>query len=1084
MRGVDHSGSPDALVEQIQWRVRVCDTHGAVLGGGLLLGTQHVLTCAHVLLQSDDHGTEDSAPTIEVVIDFVGAQPMRSARARVTAGGWVPPNNTDGGDIALLKLEAAQPEGSTTPLRRIPMTWRRTVYTCGFPRGLENGLWLGAKLAGNGGPGIECVQMNPAPPSGPVRPGFSGAPVFDEITQRVVGMVVSRYADEELGFSYMLPVETILRHLPRVREWVEGSTSSDLSLVENIEPQVVDDKLAREIVSWIEGRQDTNNTMIIVTGNPDSPQSATLRRVICLADREQRPSPAAPLVAKASEGTVPPAGSIHVAVDATGQTPGEALGRIVDRTGIRMASSAEPTAELLDSLPPMTIVVYGIDDSEKPVALVTDVLEPLAKRGHRLLLAFRQEFSPSLSIARSSLKEWMCAGLVPLPVLDLPNPAAKVVARSEFSEPPRLTAGDLVANQYEVVGCLARGGVGWVYLAKDTHLDGNFVALKGLINTDHARAMELAVTERRFLTAVDHPNIVRIFNFVTHQEPTSSTLTGYIVMEYIGGSSLKDVRDIAGEDGDPLGGPLLIEHVIAYGIEILAALDYLHRHGLLYCDMSPSNVIRSVNRIKIIDLGAVRGIRDRWSPNTWNSGFQVREEERKRGLTVQSDLYAVGKTLEYLLEVSTDVRRVDKEMENSAISFSIESFRRVLERAAHEEADKRFPSAATMSQQLRGVLREVLALRDGQPRPEHSTVFTDTATLLDADAGLGKVPPLDNWTTNRAVERDAALDNGLPTAVAVAAGLPAPRPAAEDPAASFLARVSVTDPCRLIEQFSTFEQESVEIQLSTCRAHLGLGEFQNAQECLRGAEEILGRATDYDWRMAWHRGLLALANDKITDAESKFVEVYQALPGEDAPKLALGFCYEQLDNLDEAQRYYEATWRRDRSQASAAFGLARICLRRGERDGAVTILDEVPDVSPHRDAAWIAAVRILSGRLATGPDKGIRLPTTADFREVVNRLRRPARYLDGGDPDGATRARLTTAVREVALAWVREPGGDKRLNGYDVLGDPVSERGLCQLLESSFRGLARRQARNPHDHGVLVDLANAVRPWTAWWRHG
>ena len=729
MRGVNHSGSPDALVEQIQWRVRICDADGAVLGGGLLLGTQHVLTCAHVLLQSDDHDTEDSAPTVEVVIDFVGVQPMRSARARVAAGGWVPPNNTDGGDIALLELEAAQPEGSTTPLRRIPMTWRRTVYTCGFPRGLENGLWLGAKLAGNGGPGIECVQMDPASSGGPVRPGFSGAPVFDELTQRVVGMVVSRYADEELGFSYMLPVEAILRHLPRVQEWVEGSTSSDLSLVENREPQVVDDKLAREIVSWIERRQDTDNTMIIVTGNPDSPQSATLRRVIFLADREQRPSPAAPLVTKAPEGTVPQPGSIHLAVDATGQTPGEVWGRIVDRTGIRRAPSAEPTTELLDSLPPMAIVVDGIDDSEKPVELVTDILEPLAKRGHRLLLAFRQEFSPSLSIARSSLKEWMCAGLVPLPVLDLPNPATKVRAHSEFSEPPRLTTGDLVANQYEVVGCLARGGVGWVYLAKDTHLDGNFVALKGLINTDNARAMTREVTERRFLTAVDHPNIVRIFNFATHQEPTSSTLTGYIVMEYIGGPSLKDIRDIAGEDGDPLGGPLLVEHVIAYGIKILDAVDYLHRHGLLYCDMSPSNVIRSANRIKIIDLGAVRGIRDRWPPNTWNSGFQVREEERKRGLTAQSDLYAVGKTLEYLLEVIADVRRGDQEMQNSPISFSIESFRRVLERAAHEAADKRFLSAAAMSQQLRGVLREVLALRDGQPRPEHSTVFTDTATL-------------------------------------------------------------------------------------------------------------------------------------------------------------------------------------------------------------------------------------------------------------------------------------------------------------------------------------------------------------------
>src|SRR5947208_2809602 len=49
---------------------------------------------------------------------------------------------------------------------------------------------------------------------------------------------------------------------------------------------------------------------------------------------------------------------------------------------------------------------------------------------------------------------------------------------------PKLRRGQLVADQYEVVGCVARGGLGWVYLAKDTHLDGNYVALKGLITND------------------------------------------------------------------------------------------------------------------------------------------------------------------------------------------------------------------------------------------------------------------------------------------------------------------------------------------------------------------------------------------------------------------------------------------------------------------------------------------------------------------------------------------------------------------------------------------------------------------------
>jgi len=1086
---VSHRSSPDTLPDQRAWRVRVRDTHGAVLGAGILLGTRHVLTCAHALPQSGDLSTEDGAPSVEVVIDFVGLHSVRSARARVAAGGWVPPNDADGGDIALLELEVEQPKGSTTPLRRIPMTWGRTVRTCGFPegKGVENGVWLQARLAGSGGPGIECVQMDPIAPSVPVRPGFSGAPVFDELTHQVIGMVVSRYADSEFGFSYMLPVEAIIRHLRRVRDWVGGAMSSDLSLVENIDSQALDDTFAREIVSWIERCRDTDNTLIIVTGGPDSPRSATVRRIISLADREQRPHSADPRLVQAPEGTVPSAGSIHLAIDAAGKTPGEVQGRIFERTGILVDLSTEPTAELLDSPSPMTIAVYGIDDSQKPIVLVTDVIEPLAKRGHRLLLAFHKEFSDALGIARSSLKTWMCAGLLSLPVLDLPNPADQVnqiLASSTFPEFPRLTVGDRVENQYEVVGPLARGGTGWIYLARDTRLDDKYVALKRLINTDSAQAVAREVAERRFLTAVDHPNIVRIFNFVTHQEPTSSKPIGYIVMEYVGGQSLNKIGEIAGAHGEPLGGPLRVEHVIAYGIEILAAFEYLHGRGLLYCDMSPSNVIRSVNRIKIIDLGAVRGIGDRSSPTVWNSRFQVGEEERQRGLTVQSDLYAVGKTLEYLLEVSTDVLLADTETGASPISFGIESFRRALRRATRREADKRFPSAAAMSQQFRGVLREVLSLRDGTPRPERSTVFTDMVALLDA--GLGVVPPLDSWTTNHAVEHDVALDNGHLTAVAVAVGLPVPQPAAEDPGADFLATVSTTDLRRFIEQSSLFQQKSVEIQLSKCRAHLKLDELEKAQACLCSAEEMPRKIAGHDWRIAWHHGLLALARDQVADAKSKFDEVYQALPGEDAPKLALGFCYER-DQPDVAWHHYQAVWRRDRSQASAAFGLARICLRQGNRRDAVAILDEVPDVSRHYDAAKIAAVRILSGRLATDPRHGGHgLPTVDDFHEVIRRL--PDLNLDGGDTDGPARERLTTAVREGALAWVRATEGDEQLNGYDVLGNPVREPKLRELqlrklLEKSYRALAR-QARNSNDHGVLIDKANAIRPRLRWWRHG
>ncbi|GAA2888143.1 serine/threonine-protein kinase [Streptosporangium fragile] len=647
-----------------------------------------------------------------------------------------------------------------------------------------------------------------------------------------------------------------------------------------------------------------------------------------------------------------------------------------------------------------------------------------------------------------------------------------------YSFRPKLRPGEMV-GQYEVVGCLAHGGLGWVYLARDTNLDGLYVALKGLINTNDEVAAQLAVRERRFLTAIHHPNIVRIFNFVTHPDPRTGEETGYIVMEYVGGQSLHKIA--AGEN-------LPIEQVIVYGLQILSAFEYLHdftdtgsgRHGLLYCDMKPDNVIHTGKQIKLIDLGAVRWIGDTHAPLVYTHGFQVpREEIETYGLTVRSDFHTVGHTLRELLRLGPGQGAAGKD----PADLGVESFNRFLDRATGP-FDKRFSSAAEMSEQLRGVLREILSLRDGNPRPEPSAVFAPTAALLDA--GLGAVPPLERWTDPAG--RTPRLDPGMPTPSAVAVRLPTPQVDPADPAADFLANVSAGDPSRLIDKLGTVQVESAEAQFFMCRAHLELARIDLAEQCLARAEEFLGRSASYDWRVAWHRGLLALANGQVdlpgteAGAVHEFDAVYTALPGEDAPKLALGFCAEHLGRPEQAERYYQAIWRRDRSQASAAFGLARIRLAAGDRAGAAKVLDQVPQVSRHFDAAGIAAVRICSGWLPAGPADS-RLPGAADLDQVIDRL--AALYLDGGDQDGDARARLTAAVQEVVLGWVLATGGVEAASiagrkpgrGAPILADPADETHQRLLLEASFRRLAR-QAGNADDHDVLIDLANTVRPRT------
>lgn len=109
--------------------------------------------------------------------------------------------------------------------------------------------------------------------------------------------------------------------------------------------------------------------------------------------------------------------------------------------------------------------------------------------------------------------------------------------------------------------------------------------LKGLLNSGDPDALAAALAEQRFLAQVSHPNIVEIYNFVSYDN------AGYIVMEYIGGTSLKSLlkqRMKAAGHYDPIP----VDQALAYIIEILPPSQYLlHDLGLVYCDFKPDNII-------------------------------------------------------------------------------------------------------------------------------------------------------------------------------------------------------------------------------------------------------------------------------------------------------------------------------------------------------------------------------------------------------------------------------------------------------------------------------------------------------------
>jgi serine/threonine-protein kinase PknG len=639
---------------------------------------------------------------------------------------------------------------------------------------------------------------------------------------------------------------------------------------------------------------------------------------------------------------------------------------------------------------------------------------------------------------------------------------------SSFSFTPKLEPGELVGGQYRVVGCLAHGGLGWVYLATDHNLDERWVVLKGLLNSGDAAAQEAAVTERRFLAEVEHPNIVSVYNFVQHADRRTGDAAGYIVMEYVGGKSLKEILRERREVDESLP----VAAALAYAIEVLPALGYLHSRGLVYCDFKPDNVIQTEEQLKLIDMGGVRRIDDTDSAIYGTAGFQAPEIETI-GPSVASDLYTVGRALAVLTFKFTGYQTelYAHSLPDPAtvpLLAEQESFLRALRRATHPDPASRFASAGEMAEQLTGVLREVVAVGDGRPRPAFSSLFSPevqvigvTATLGD-DAGTGQERPA------AAVWQPAWDGYVLPPAAEVVAGLPVPQVDSSDPAAGFLATLSTLEPEQRTAALSAAAlgesgtppevAGSPETRLALARACIVGGNLSGADMVLAA----LSASDPGEWRIAWYQGLCSLAGGRLGDARAAFDAVYDALPGELAPKLALAFNAEVAGDLAAAARYFNVVWTVDHSYVSAAFGLARVRLAAGDRAGAVAALAAVPETSSHYLSAQIAAVRA-----QTSPAPGQAYVSADDLQQAGRRLE-----LLKLDP--VRQLRLRAQVLRAALDRVTagQPGGSGQL-----LGSQLTERSLRFGLEQAYRAQARLAA-DSRRRIDLVDQANMVRPRT------
>ncbi len=255
-------------------------------------------------------------------------------------------------------------------------------------------------------------------------------------------------------------------------------------------------------------------------------------------------------------------------------------------------------------------------------------------------------------------------------------------------------------RQYQVLRTIGQGGMGTTTLAWDSTTAKSAVPVVVVLkemNADMAqiaKAQELFEREARTLKALNHEGIPHFYDFFVEDGKK------YLVMEMIHGTDLEQyIRQ---------RGPVIPQQAIQWMIQTCEILDYIHSLDppLIHRDIKPANLLlrRRDHRIVVLDFGAVKEIGTPPGTRIGAEGYSAPEQDRGQPLT-QSDLYAVGTTLIFLLTAETPLKFYGKR--GNSYGFELDNvptitpqLRKVIEQVTEYRPKDRYPTAQNLSQAL------------------------------------------------------------------------------------------------------------------------------------------------------------------------------------------------------------------------------------------------------------------------------------------------------------------------------------------------------------------------------------------------
>jgi tRNA A-37 threonylcarbamoyl transferase component Bud32 len=197
-----------------------------------------------------------------------------------------------------------------------------------------------------------------------------------------------------------------------------------------------------------------------------------------------------------------------------------------------------------------------------------------------------------------------------------------------------------VEERYEILGELGRGGMGVVFKARDRRL-GRVVALKRLPENlrDHPTAVALFLREAQSAAALNHPNIVTIY------DADQSNGSYYLTMEFLEGFPLDAILKKRGK--------LSPKDTLRMAVQIATGLQFAHERGLVHRDIKTANLFFTRDRVvKIMDFGLAKMVEEVRKAATVIGGtpyYMAPEQSLGERVDHRADLYAFGVTLFELL---------------------------------------------------------------------------------------------------------------------------------------------------------------------------------------------------------------------------------------------------------------------------------------------------------------------------------------------------------------------------------------------------------------------------------------------------